>query len=754
MSIEQLKLARVAFIENIKEKVDISHFQGAGGEAATWDDVAWTYIDSTGQSHNFYFTQDVVRRFSSASSRKTLPRGKKLILMAYALHLISDKTSTQYKTRKVSVARSFIYSLESIDDISTDTLATLLDDKPISVSCLITTFVKWLIENNLIYHGVHWTARSPVMKTGDEVAFANKEKLPNDKVIMALGCILYDVINPDESKWQVGALNFQRDALVCAMTVLAMSSPNRVTAEQTILNSQVLKSHSQIENSVKKTVHYLDWKGSKGFKDYKNHILAGMAPTVERVLEYTQRVTEPARVLARFYVSPKAPLKDILLEFSPSQENLSLLNPDMSKPINMLTLGMLLGFYEGTDKSVQVPKFTNNAKRVKYKRYWSKHIKDLMLDDVICIPRETSLKKLIGVLTNSETYKVIFSKRNMTISDFQKEWIAHINKGFSKFPLMSNGTKEGEVDMRVAMFAITGNQIVGQGAQIGTASFYYIMSPESLGVVFYDELRKTTKRGNSIFSRNGFGSEFYITPHQFRHYLNDCAERNGVPRQIINLWSGRKSPDQIMNYVHRTGAERTSEISDIQFAGNIVSESEAVKSIRVVSKDEYELLTDSVATETSSGVCVQNLTINPCSYLNNFETQCTLCASSCHVAHDMEAISLLEKDLEFQQKRLDKVQNHQRFLISQAMQSWFKVHYKNTEILNQLVMLMKDSSIKQGSFIRLVSQYNEFRITDLQRKAVTVHQLELPDENQALQKALEVKTPKPESEFEDLLGMI
>jgi hypothetical protein len=753
---DRFKQRKSAFIAAIKAKSDISHFKGTRGEPATWDDVAWFYVDKNGLRNNYYFTQNVVKDFINTDSCVQLSQEKKYLLMAYTLHSQSGKTSMGNKFQKISAARNFLSFVGEIDDISTETVAEFQYNDLCSgnVFYLVKVFIEWLIKSKLIRPEITFNEYTVPLKTGDEASLANKEKLPEEKVLIALGAINYDTISINESNWKLHALDPQRDALVCAMTALAMGSPNRVGAEQTVLSSQLLHHHSQIVNGVEKTVHYLNWRGSKGYKDYNNHILAGMTPVVERSLIYIQRATEPARILARFYTNPKAPLKDILLKFKPSKKNLKLLNLDMNKPIHMLALGMLIGFYDGTDKCVQVLKFTEGAEKSRYSQYWPKHIKALKLDDVISMGTAKACKKLLNVGFCAKQIKMIFSNRRLTVSELQNKWIAHVTSKSPNFPVLSNNTKHGEVDMRTAMFAFTGNQFYRtKTGHSGALSFYFLVPPITVSRAVYQDLRKHLKIPN-IFSRYGFSNDFHISLHQFRHYLNDCAERNGIPRQIINLWSGRVNPDQIVHYVHRTGAERANEISDILWAENDVSESEAAKSIRLISKDEYDQLTDGVATETSSGICVQQLIYNPCTYLNDFDTQCALCSSSYHVAHDENAIALLEKDLTVQKQRMEDVQERQKFPHSQAMQGWFQTHYKNTEALDQLVTLMKAPDIKKGSLIRLVSQKNEFRITDLERKTVNIHSLKLVDADQALQLALDLKTPKPESEFENLLGMI
>jgi hypothetical protein len=222
------------------------------------------------------------------------------------------------------------------------------------------------------------------------------------------------------------------------------------------------------------------------------------------------------------------------------------------------------------------------------------------------------------------------------------------------------------------------------------------------------------------------------------------------------MWSGRKDPTQIVHYVHTSGADKASRISDILFDESIVSIDEAKQSIRIQTKDEYNNLTNSVATESSSGFCTQALMINPCNFLNDFDTQCVFCASSLHVAHDEDAITLLKKDFATQTQRLQEIAEHPKLITSEAMRNWYKVHFKNTEMLRQLIELMTSKDIKEGSIIRLLTSKTEFRITNLQTKIVDKRKMALPDPDKKLALLLDHKKQSAGSDtiLDELLGMI
>ena len=59
--------------------------------------------------------------------------------------------------------------------------------------------------------------------------------------------------------------------------------------------------------------------------------------------------------------------------------------------------------------------------------------------------------------------------------------------------------------------------------------------------------------------------------------------------------------------------------------------------------------------------------------------------------------------------------------------------------LRELIQLMENKEIKEGSIIRLLADKREIRITDTQKKSVTVQRLALPNSKAALEKALELK---------------
>ncbi|NNN45351.1 MULTISPECIES: hypothetical protein [unclassified Vibrio] len=741
----------------------LSGFTNQKNDPATWEDSAWRYTLSSGKYMDFYFVDNTVKNTnfkSNYSSVHLLPDDLRHLMMIYAIEICAGNTSIKNKKDKHAASRRLIAELA---DNPAHVTFSELEPAYFGLSKRdrgnLPHFFEWLHKCMFIPKTLKLPTRASKIESlvGDDIIEHKKNKIPETKVLLALGTIFYDVIPPEREKWNTHPLAFQRDAYICAMVSLAMGSPNRIDAEQTVLAKQRLQKLTQTVKGKIEVTHYLDWQGSKGFENYHNHILSVMSEPIDRSLEYMELVCEPAKVLARFYENPLLPLKKVLGDFCPSDRNINALNPDMNKPINLIHLGYLLGFYDEGDGFVRVSQATNNAERKKVQRGSNKYIKpivSLQPDDELMIVSYCPYGKYLLGTSIKPGVKKIFSREKMTIAQFQDIWVKYVISNLAGFPVGYNKSHTGKCKYKYALFSFTGNQMITNNpAYIGGKSHFAIVPLSSLGDVFIRSVNPSQAHclTDSIFAKHGFSHEFRVKPHQFRHWNNDVADREGIPHAIINLWSGRKTPEQILHYIHRTHAEKSSEISDILF--NDTGQEIIVK---VMSQLEYEELTKTATAVTSTGFCSQNLQFSPCEYLNDFITQCSLCPSSCHVAHDEKALRLLNKDLQVQLRRLEDAEQRPNFCVSKATQDWFLVHHRNTSMLRELIQLMESKDIKEGAIIRVLAGKNEIRITDTQKKTVTVQKLALPNSDEALAKALEFRSEKSpvDNSLDDILALI
>ena len=742
-SLDSCEIKRQTYIEEIL-KTELIGYTNQRGEIATFDDMAWRYIYPDGTSINLLFydclktTGKKIVYFGAIEDAWKLEETKGHLLMGYALDIIAEGSTLGTKQGKLREARRI--SSECSSDwqkLTQEQLDDLFHGLNTTGGRYRRSFIKWLSNNGFIRPSLKLKPLISDNDGYDKIEVLAK-KLPKEGILVALGAIFYDVINPDEEKWNRSPIESQRDAFVCTMSALAMASPNRVAAEQIALANQYIKKQT-LESG--QSIHWLDWQGSKGYKDNQNHLLANMIEPLNRALKYIRKVTEPARILAKFYEAPKTAINNLFGEFEPL--NINKVNIDHNKPVHIFQLGYLLGFYDGEDTVTVCPK-TPNAYPPKGRgaKLYRKKICELSDEDRIIISENTSVKDILGAHMKQTDIDLILGNKkvgtSIKVCDFQNKWIEHIKRTIPSFPYNSarNG---GKVKYSMMMFAFTGKQIAkSSSGVIGQLSWFHLVKGTQLSSVLSIDLGGS-KISPSIFEKFGFAKTFKITPHQFRHWLNDTGDKEGIPHRILNLWSGRNSPEQLLNYVHSTEGERASVIRDILFKDERVDE-DNILPIKVHSQSEYEALAgigDGISTATSTGFCVQNLLTSQCEYMNDFETQCTLCSNACHIKGDEEALDLLRRDCEFQTQRLNLIESKPIFSQSNRMKGWFKVHYRNVALLKELVGLLEDPDIKIGSVIRVFSSQSEIRITDLNLKLVNKRKLSLPCAKSALEKIID-----------------
>ncbi|MDN3609423.1 hypothetical protein ACFFUP_06440 [Vibrio ostreicida] len=745
-------------------------FTNAQGEPASWGDIAVTFTDSDNRTLNILFC-NLNRKRPKVGTRFTdedrLPTEMHDLLFAYALDILKKNVSTHNKAQKITAARLFLCHLN--ENIATATLERIQAAiNLMTYSTNLTSFINWLHQHKMLAKSCQpyiktTNDESIRSKSGDDALQAEQNKLPSERALLALGAIFYDVIpayqdgdKGDVEAWQPLLLptQGQRDSFSCTMAVLGMASPNRIGAEQVLLTVQRIKPHTQIVDGKKKTVHYLNWRGSKGYKDNANHINAEMVDSLDRALHYTILATEPARALARFYQKPNRPLKEVLGEFKPSDENIALLKPSMSKSTNLLHLGLLLGFFDGSDKCVRVTPDTTGAIDRTYRPQYPKFIKPIAqleaFDTLVFKSNCPYSQALTGCpLSNQHQYdKYIAGKEELTVAEFQNHTIemnqSHL-KGYNKYQ-----TKH--VDFENALFAYTQKQFCGK------VTHPFLLVPiSSLSGLFRDDLIKGNKNRLTLFERHGFSSSFLLKPHQLRHWQNDFLAKKGLPHHLISMLSGRKSAEQTLTYIHTTDAQNASVIGDISYSNEPESEVENKLNLRILTMEKFN---EAIDNETptfvhETGFCDQNLALSPCTYMSEFETQCALCSSSCHVTHDREAIDLLQKDLKVQTHNLERVQASINFETSEGMQKWYRTHYRNTCMLKKLIEVLSDEAIEEGRMVRLLARSNSIRITNLETQTVEEQKLALPDTEQALQAAIEAKKDNKRDEATDnFLGFL
>jgi hypothetical protein len=138
-----------------------------------------------------------------------------------------------------------------------------------------------------------------------------------------------------------------------------------------------------------------------------------------------------------------------------------------------------------------------------------------------------------------------------------------------------------------------------------------------------------TGRGGtkSAFERFGIceedGTCCRITSHQFRHWLNDIADKGGLPVDLQTRWMGRENPQDTQAYRHATVEER------LQWLKNGIRNGEICGTLANVyfalPEEERDVFLEGQIQAvhfTPLGLCIHDFAIDPCPYHLNCTRRC------------------------------------------------------------------------------------------------------------------------------------
>lgn len=714
-------------------------FEGPGGERADFDDLIWHHIDpNSGRNSRFLCgIHGKKGRYSGNQSSDALPYPYSYLIKIWIIETINTNLSVSEKKSRTSAARKMLSRMDgdlyvqSESSVRSLCLGSRTADR-------LRPFFDFCADKGLM-RKIDLQGVDDRDRTGHATLDKKLEKLPDISAVVALGNIFSTVFEHVDEKGVVlpGKDVIIHDAMVLTFTLLSLASPNRTSAEIPVLPKQALKSHTEGDGE---PVYYLNWVGSKGYKNNRNHVLSALAEPINKAVNYFLNTCEPARILCRFYEKPSDSWKRLLGDFEIETElkkNLSL----TQKP-NLFTLGYALGFY-GMDDCVPVLKkgadLTSTNANHRGRFFENKPIFSLRPDDQLSVSnsKKTKLSALPYLLGYTQLPEIFVDKDVVTVEEVQNWWVSFYRKKIlPEFPL-SFSKGESSIKLKNAMFCFLGGWFYGDsknsggGGKILQKTNYAIVPLASLGSSILTRLCPHG-RMDSLFVDYGYSSEIRLTPNQLRHLTNTLADLSNIPVEIITAWSGRKNSEQTHTYIHTGDDVKSNRVSAI------VNPPEFDKSsIRVYSKERLATVINLPASITSTGLCSQNLHVNPCNYLNNFVSQCFLCPEACYIAGDESAIELFEKDLGFQNARLESVTGDVRLSASSAMKRWYVIHSRNVRVLSMLIDLMKSCSA--GTTIRYSNKDSEFNLIDLNTKVVKKVSCALPDYEARLRGLIEDK---------------
>jgi hypothetical protein len=217
-----------------------------------------------------------------------------------------------------------------------------------------------------------------------------------------------------------------------------------------------------------------------------------------------------------------------------------------------------------------------------------------------------------------------------------------------------------------------------------------------------------------------------VTSHQFRHYLNTVAQRDGLAQSDLARWSGRADPLQNRVYDHMSEFELSDKIRSQDSALALDAPLKDIAAVIAANmpktRQEFNLLTDPVVHITEIGFCVHDFVLSPCQLFRD----CLNCSQQVCVKGDERLRRLRER------RALVETQVHKAKQEiaegSAGADRWYEIQMKTLDRLNALITILEDPNVPDGAIIRLRdgNEFNPLKRAMASRLESSVGALELP----------------------------
>ncbi|EFE7610017.1 integrase [Escherichia coli] len=223
--------------------------------------------------------------------------------------------------------------------------------------------------------------------------------------------------------------------------------------------------------------------------------------------------------------------------------------------------------------------------------------------------------------------------------------------------------------------------------------------------IFIPDISLTNKehvRFENIFTRHGYvgpdGKPLHLRSHQPRHLLNTIAQRNGMSNLDIAKWSGRAkvSQNKVYNHVSEDEMLRKAEALDISSIGSQAFMIDSVEPNLPVSEGMVNLWEHGAIHATEFGYCVHDYMMSPCDKFRD----CINCNEQVCVKGDEEKLQRLEERLNMTEGLLSKAKESMTE-DELGADRWVKHHESTLSRLRELISILSDDAIPDGSRIKL-----------------------------------------------------
>ena len=263
------------------------------------------------------------------------------------------------------------------------------------------------------------------------------------------------------------------------------------------------------------------------------------------------------------------------------------------------------------------------------------------------------------------------------------------------FPWLS---KEQGIKYSNALFCMTRNLLHDRRG----SSPVILWSPSNY--VFNNDLspRLESETYQSIFDRYGYkdaqGNRLKATSHQMRHLLSTIAERGGMAQDELAKWAGRADAKQNRVYNQMSEFEMVVRAEQIDPSKSLFGPVGESKKHIPITIQEFNTLEKGAAHVTEYGFCVHDYTISPCDKYRD----CLNCAEQVCVKGEEEKLRRIKAQLAEVEEQFKASETAINEGLAGA-DRWYEYHLHTLTHLRQLVEVLEDPNVPDGSLIKLAN---------------------------------------------------
>ncbi|MBN2866767.1 MAG: integrase [Thiotrichales bacterium] len=204
----------------------------------------------------------------------------------------------------------------------------------------------------------------------------------------------------------------------------------------------------------------------------------------------------------------------------------------------------------------------------------------------------------------------------------------------------------------------------------------------------------------SIFDRYGYkdaqGNRLKATSHQMRHLLSTIAERGGMAQDELAKWAGRADAKQNRVYNQMSEFEMVVRAEQFDPSKSLFGPVGEAKKHIPVTIQEFNTLEKGTAHVTEYGFCVHDYTISPCDKYRD----CLNCAEQVCLKGEEEKLRRIKAQLAEVEEQFKASEEAIKEGLAGA-DRWFEYHQHTLTHLRQLVEILEDPTVPDGSLLKL-----------------------------------------------------